>query len=285
MRDVPFGEGKTRVRIYRDLSELVKDCRGAIRDNPTSPNFVRRDVFFGNKSFGECLDDALRPHNELANQVKRVQKLFSDLTISAYKSRRKYSVVGRPVVPRAIAGHPLSMARRETVPDTTAPLSIVVDLGSSEAIGAKELDSLGVYTCAAVKLLSERRPVNLYLATFMQPDFTKYDAVGAVVPINTRPLDIPRVAYLMSSDGFTRGVGHNVCRYLAEVPNSVNIYWPYREGMYATKDYTRQFMDKNFGEGTLYLGPKFIKDPNLKAFRKDPEKWVRSLVDRYKNIR
>ena len=114
---------------------------------------------------------------------------------------------GCPDVPAYIAGQPLSMRRRTIVESDSAPLAIIVDLTASEGIPADIMERRGAAILALVRVLSTRRPVELWAGAFLQGGPAGMDACAFFARIDTAPLDLARAAHVLSSQSMPRQIG------------------------------------------------------------------------------
>lgn len=108
------------------------------------------------------------------------------------------------VVPDVLAGLPTPMRRQVYMQDERAPITILVDVGSSAAVSSETLKLRGITILALVMALSRIRPVTLY-----QLDVASGRKDGEsilITPINTTPLDLATACYVLTSSGFSRGI-------------------------------------------------------------------------------
>lgn len=107
-----------------------------------------------------------------------------------------------PNVPAFIAGHPLAMRRRIRQDNTAAPITVFVDLFASASFNHKQIERRGAAALALVRILSARRPVELYLG--FSTANNKNELVCPIVKIDTAPLDLARGAFALVSPMFLR---------------------------------------------------------------------------------
>ena len=127
-------------------------------------------------------------------------------------------------VPAYLAGQPTAMRRRVTNKDAGAPLAVIIDLATSSKISADTIEKRGAAVLALVRLLSMRRPVELWAGVFTGAGSNDRDCAAIFTKIETAPLDLATAAYVLCSAGFPRrllySVAHESCGFVS--------HWPYR---------------------------------------------------------
>lgn len=273
---------QTLLAVYNDLSDLQNAGKQVISEYGATEY---RSEWYGNETLREAVENITKAHPELGNKVTEVMDCFRDLTVQAFRRRRIYSKVGRPVVPRVVANHPLPMSRVKHQRDNRTPLNVIYDVVSSQGCSSDDLLQMGIYTCAFVKVMSEQRPVNLYIYAGGLPRRSKIEGlqISAVLcPINVRPFDVNRAAYLMASQGFARAVSYTLLKYNAGTnPRDGYLNWPLNNHKYGRHDYFNNYWKRKLKGDCLFLGGKFIDDPDYVECKKNPEQWVRRLVKLY----
>lgn len=176
-------------------------------------------------------------------------------------------------VPDVLAGLPTPMRRQVHTNDERAPITILIDTGSSGGISAETLKKRGIVALALVMALSRVRPTTLYqLDVGSGPG----DGTGETVlttKINTSPLDLATACYLLTSAGFARGLVYT----LEERLNGNSGGWP--------KDYNYHGGPNVYYEKLkLRLGFDPIKTLIIPASRlndallKDSLKWIEKQI-------
>jgi hypothetical protein len=134
---------------------------------------------------------------------KILDKIETETFVSRVWENKNDVVGGVPNVPAYLAGHPLTMRRRERVLSEQGPLSIFVSLELSAAIDAETMRKRGVAMLALVRLLSNVRPVTLWAVCAVGNSKT---AVNILTRIDTSPLDLARAAHVLTNPCVTRGL-------------------------------------------------------------------------------
>lgn len=171
-----------------------------------------------------------------------------------------------PNVPAFIAGHPLAMRRRIRQDSASAPVAIVADLTTSATISADQIAARGAAILALVRILSARRPVELWAGCTMDARSQGLSAIFC--RIETTPLDLATAAYVMTSASFPR----RLCYGLATVEYGFFGLWPYNNDHNAPKKHGLQIIRRALEHVTeaLYVPPIYADDLIATA----PEKWI-----------
>lgn len=276
---------KTAFVVFDSLSDL-KRYAGAVKQREFGSNVLAHyEKFLGGVSVNQALEEVTRPHAELAAKTSQVMNGLNDLIAKANERVRDFHYFGRPSVPRALANLPKASVRYREENTTTAPLTVVVDTMSSGVTTKEQLETIGVYTCAAVSILSIMRPVTLYAMTIgaYLPSFGK-DVQGFAVRLPSSPVDVPRLAWILSSDKFCRGICYTIGRNIPESSQAYHvgdILWPGDDGKYFLKEGYVDWLTNTFGSEVLYFGPKVSYNSDFADIINNPDKWVRDTVERY----
>jgi hypothetical protein len=127
-----------------------------------------------------------------------------------------------PDVQAYLAGHPLAMRRRAKVTDTASPLAIIVDLSSSQGVRVPALEKRGAAILALVRIMSARRPVELWAGCALDANGGKNASV-CLARIDTAPLDLARAAFVLVGASFPR----HICYGLGKGLDGFSGGWPY----------------------------------------------------------
>lgn len=243
------------------------------------------DKFLGGTSINNALEQITQPHGDLAKTTAEVMDSLRDLVAEATEKVRDFHYFGRPSVPRALANLPKASVRYREDNTTTSPLTVVVDTTSSAATTRRELETIGVYTCAAVAILSIMRPVALYAMTIgaHEPKDGK-DVQGFAVRLPSAPMDLPRVAWLLSSNRFCRGICYTIGRNILDSSSALHvgtIRWPDGDTEYFLRPGYVDWLRTTFGSEVLHFGPKVSVNPDFADIVSNPDKWVRDTVERF----
>lgn len=173
-----------------------------------------------------------------------------------------------PNVPAFIAGHPLAMRRRVRQDSASAPVAIVADLTTSAGISAEQIAKRGAAILALVRLLSSRRPVELWAGCMMQGKEQGMSAVFA--RIETAPLDLATAAYVMTSASFPRRLCYATAR-----KDGFAGRWPYGNYKIAQQHGAAMIAPAFSHVGqALYVPPIFTTD----LAPTEPEKWIEARL-------
>lgn len=202
---------------YENPSELVEDCR------KKPPRFTDREFKqWAGQTWAEALSAAEHGDTTL---VVAAEKLIAELecSIEAPRSVWESAHAGAyPMVPDFLAGHPNSMRRRVQASDDRSPLRVVIDLTSSCSIDKVDLAKRGIAYLALAMFLGNERPVDIETVVGLGGKHS--EASFVVVPIPSRPLDLAVACNALSSPGFSRGLGYEMCYKTPKITGA----WPWR---------------------------------------------------------
>ena len=114
---------------------------------------------------------------------------------------------GFPNVQNHIAGLPCAMRRRVRQSNSNAPLAVLVELAPSGSVTSQQMRKRGAAVLALVQLLANKRPVELW-ATITLGNAASYNSI--LCRLETAPLDLARVAYVMCDDHVVRHLGYDL---------------------------------------------------------------------------
>ena len=111
-----------------------------------------------------------------------------------------------PCVPSYLAGDPAHMRRKVPNRTTKAPITLVVDIGASQAItSAQKLKRAAAIACFAY-YLSVFRAVTVYVTDSMPGSDGMSGYYFPMIKIGTTPMDIPKLAWEMCHTWTHRGL-------------------------------------------------------------------------------
>lgn len=175
-----------------------------------------------------------------------------------------------PNVPAFLAGHPLAMRRRVKIQDVAAPLAVIVDLTSSSNVDASDLERRGAAILALVRILSARRPVELWAGCATDADGRKNASV-TLARIETAPLDLARAAFVMVGAAFPR----QLCYGLSKARNGFEGGWPYNSHTISRNMFRDMIADAFPHVSDMLCVPAAHSDDQI---HKNPEGWIESKL-------
>lgn len=258
-------DSHTRVIRVEGPAEVATLCRDVPPDN--------------NASFLGCTwDEALRTATcGDTRLVPAAEALIAELECSVEAPRSTWvpSCAGAyPVVPEALAGFPDAMRRRVQAYDDRSPLRVVVDLTSSGAITAEQLERRGVAYLALAMFLSNERPVTLEAVVGLGG---WRSACFVVTPIPAQPLDLAVACSALTSGGFSRGLGYGLCNRFGD---HISGCWPWGIDPFGhTKaDFIRrERVALGLGPDDILAPPAHLYDPAVA----DPVGFVRRAIEEH----
>ena len=191
---------KINAKTFDTIPAFLDYARG---NDPTSEISTQQDSFCGG-SFETAAYLALNGDLAGVPASDRLLEKFETLTFETTRRMWRDHVCGPiPNVPAFIAGHPLSMRRRDSDQSSAAPITIFADLFVSHNFSHNEIVQRGAAILALSRILTTARPVELYAANITQ---SKEVATCVAVKMDTAPLDLARAAYVLTSPLWTRRI-------------------------------------------------------------------------------
>lgn len=187
-------------------------------------------------------------------------------------------VVGAvPNVPAFIAGIPQNMRRRVRTSTATAPLAVYIDLTSSGGIDARDVRRRGVAILALVRLLANFRPVEAWATTGLGGYGGRtLKAAYCGVKLDTAPLDLARVAHVLTSTAVARGIGYGLCNRQDGAKDFGD--WPYADVDKQRKHGAAIFRRvAPVGSDVLFIPPVYLIDSSIKT----PVAWIKDMLAKY----
>ncbi len=240
---------------------------------------------YSNSWAGCSREDAIKTlHVGDASLLHRAQAIIDKLDLAHIFSNDvpvlQPSIAGFiPNVPAAIAGQPEAMFRRGFVesPSILAPLTVYVDTTVSAGVSEKQLIERGIAVLAFVLAMETVRPVDLYCISLGTNPRNQEQITGSVTKIASRPMDISRAVWMLTSPGYSRRC-RTECQYYQHKQKRDPGNWIF--GIAPT--------DKSY-EPTirklLELQPDdvFMKGGHLfdSLMLNDPVEWVRQMIAKH----
>lgn len=174
-----------------------------------------------------------------------------------------------PNVPAFLAGHPQTMRRRVRLVSAGAPLAIIVDLTTSANIDAADIEKRGAAILALVRILSARRPVELWAGAFTGADAGR-NGCAMFARIDTSPLDLARAAFAMVSPAYPRRALYALAR-----TRGFSGGWPY-----GSHDASRRFLDDIVRPAFPHMGDVLAIPAAHEhdAIHRDPVGWIEGTL-------
>jgi hypothetical protein len=251
-------------------------------------NDIASDSWYGGMSASQSIKSLLTGD---MSQVPAAQRLLNkfDIRISTEGQEMDLGVAGfLPCVPEYIGGAPESMFTMAECESVVQPLKIMVDTTSSAGIGADVLTKRGTTILAAVMALSATRPVELEATCILDCSSSlyfgkckNYNISICRTRINSSPLDLASACFALCHQGYTRRMVYGIVQKEFGSP----LAWGSipgidmrntREPAVLAKCLELLGCDDSNG---IYIPPSFLHDPIVK----DPEAWVKDVLNKYSN--
>jgi hypothetical protein len=175
---------------------------------------------------------------------------------------------GFPNVPAYLAGHPLAMRRRLRDESAGHPLAIIVDLTTSSGVSAKTIERRGAAILALTRILTMRRPVELWAGCMTGADSGNKNLGAVFCKLETQPLDVATAAYVMTSAAFPRALCYAISGVECGYSDGG---WPYNDHS-ASRKHLPEICAQAFTHATetLCIPAIHISDD----IADDPEGWI-----------
>lgn len=270
VRDAIGRSAKDYWRLFDSVSELgdFAQANCATKDNYRDTSRSWNGNTSGDQCARYCRDGDL-------SRVASSDALLTRFERFAFETERQHWVDdvcgGFPNVPAFLSGHPLAMRRRIADKDGAAPLAVIVDLTTSAGISAEAIERRGAAILALVRLLTMRRPVELWAGAITGAGANDRDLCGVFAKIETAPLDLATAAFAMTHPGFSR----RLCYAIADKEAGFVGAWPYRNHA-VSREHMRAICAQAFTHSadTLAIPPAHIGD----MIDKDPEGWIEARL-------
>jgi hypothetical protein len=171
-----------------------------------------------------------------------------------------------PIVPEAISGSPTPMRQIVAARSVYGPMNVYINTSASQMYDKHTLLKRGIAILALVRKLSEIRPVDLWILG-SQSRVDRENNTIVLTRIETRPIDLAVLAFVLGNCGFERWVHHSMAfglsprvgRSLPFAPVSLG-----NKGHGTIKEYLK------LGEDDLYIPPAHFDT----LTHEDPIQWV-----------
>jgi len=200
----PFARLKEKhiVGVFERPGDAVAAAKKLPGYQHTARN-MRYDRAFYSDDWEGMERGAVEGSKSFADKARSLEKEIAGVQFATPKRMVVESPFGRPSVGAYLAGDPMPCRRVVTQKVDHAPLSIVVALNTLWSVKQETMEKRGTAIAALVQTVAAQRPVNLYLSRFCE-----VSGVNScfLVKFPTTPIDTYRLAYLLSSQAFARGL-------------------------------------------------------------------------------
>jgi hypothetical protein len=227
----------------------------------------------GNRSNAESAE--LIAHGDLSG-VPASDAFLAKLESMVFVSRR-FRVIDDvcgavPNVPNYLAGVPCAMRRRVRSTAPSAPLAVFSDITSSAMIDAEQLRARGCAVLALVRLLSNLRPLELWITAGLGG---KGEAHHIVTRIETSPLDLARAAHVLTCPSVSRGICYTLINERLKFSGGA---WAYGDvGLERKHGAASLARVCNPGSQVLYIPAIHSRDQSVS----DPVAWIKDKLAEY----
>lgn len=184
-----------------------------------------------------------------------------------------------PNIGAFLSGHPMNMRRRARTLSQQAPLVILADLTLSAGISGEQMRGRGAAILALVRILSERRPVELWATVGVGSLQTCFYVMAR---IETSPLDLARAAHVLTEPSACRGVGYAIGQKAHEDGTLATRGWGGGWGYSSAETYRQHAADSMLrvispGSDALYMAAAHVRDAAIEK----PVEWIVAMLKKY----
>lgn len=291
----PFTSLKVKhVAAVFDSPGQFLDKVAAMEGTPHQTREMARDPeFFGGETWPVVAERAVSGDKDLAKRAAAIMSQIDAVHYATPKRQRVASPFGRVRTGNLLAGDPMPCVRKVKVAANHAPLSIVVSVNSSGNTPAAQLEARGVAIAALIRRLSAERPVSLYLSRFCVVGYGSDSAnTAALVKFPTTPIDVYRLSYLLSSQGFARGAFFAFHTSARQIYKDAGMHCKSQVGSDAIgpaggAQYSQQAncpyqrdLKAFFGHDVLYIPGAYSYLPDYQQMIDNPVGWVNATMDK-----
>jgi hypothetical protein len=235
--------------------------------------FTRSGSWSGNETLEQtCRKVSVGDETYCAGYEKLMQK-FEEFDVSTFRPQWRDDVTGsRPNIQAFIAGQPLSMRRRVKDDSSTGPMAIIVDTTLSTACNRGDMEKRGSAILALLRILSAKRPVELWVASCMDANGCDWGCV--LSRVQTTPLDTATSSFIFGSLSYTR----RLCYGIGEKEFNFKGLWGFDDDNVSRKHMKALFAPLfEHVEETLCIPGMNSQDKLVK----NPEAWITEQIQRF----
>jgi hypothetical protein len=190
------------VKMFAKSFDSLSDLHAFLKRNGKARGAGVDDKWAGG-SWETALNRCIVGNMDLVAKSDALLDKFEDVSVETPKKGWRNDIVGaRPNVQAFLAGNPMSMRRRTQEDSAFSPVTVFVNTAASAMFDPEDVLKRGIAVLAFVRLLSMRRPVELYVG-FVSQSYDKKVSTQAI-RVDTTPLDLARAAFMLGDVCFMR---------------------------------------------------------------------------------
>lgn len=233
--------------------------------------------FYGVNNLPAFADLLMKGDPKLTEMVKAS---FSKLDLKPVHGVRKQwvnSVAGsRACVPSFLSGRPDAMKARASV-KASKPVRIYVSSVCSGGITADQMAQRGAVIAALVHRLCQTKPVELFVTMDMLHGNADHTYIG-IVPVNTRPLNLDRLAVLLCHVATGRAIGFSLSGIDKGGESAGTVKWPFDTPTFNDDGKAKMIEALHLNPTTdLFIAGLHLCDPLLTQ----PKEWLAEQVAKF----
>lgn len=275
------------VTVFASPNELMQFVAKTDGGKAQASEMETVSTFYSQETMRDVEKGAIEGNAEYAKSSASLMSKIEAAHIPTTKRKRVSSPYGRVSVGAYLAGDPMPARRKVKADDLKAPITVVVSLNSMGEVESADLEKRGVAIAALVRRLVKERPVKLLLSRFSECDSVN---TCMLVEFPTTPIDVFRLSYLLSSQGFCRGAGfayHRSAKDIYAMAGKVTYdVSASRSIMFAGGRAYSQSRHCNYSRDlsaflnceVLYIPGSSGDNPDFKLMTRDPVAWINDTV-------
>lgn len=196
---------KTHVHLFDGPTELADYAERSLASGKVDDRLLSDPFWNKGKTARTGIDCFRRGDLSGVAQSDALLARFENNVPATHRPQWQDSFAGAfPNVGAAILDRPMAMRRRVRTVNEGAPIAIVVDIGAASHIEKEQIEKRGAAVLALLRILSQRRPVELWAGAMLDADNSR-NASAHFCRIDTAPLDLARAAFILTREEAIRG--------------------------------------------------------------------------------
>ena len=239
--------------------------------------------FFRMQRWDSCMRDLQNGNLASVDAAQSlIDKMADENIFSEGATELSTSLAGfMPCVPNAISGQPNDMFTFVPNEDVTltSPLRIYFETTVPQTISERELTNRGIAILCFALAMSRMRTVEVH-ALSISASGNAGHAYGVAVRLPTTPIDLARVAWVMTSQGYARNLGFSCVKHLQNDGRSsgLSLAWCHAHN----RDRELSIRDTFNLEETDVVIIRESEDQRLMC--SNPIQWVKNMLAKHHTI-
>lgn len=271
------------IHIMESPGEFLETLEKAQQERGYNFMKMRKDLSFNDGLDGREATKAFMEGKTSPEDIAASDRMMTELEDLTNVKSSKFIVIDDvagavPNVPAYLAGHPLTMRRRQRTQSDQAPLMMFVDTAPSAAITPAQMRKKGVAVLALVRLLSMTRPVQLFVGDQTGNPNSNKKLQGIYTRLDTAPLDLARSAFALCGAAYARSSCFEyIWNCFPLKSTSGGMPWAFNNANMQRKNGLLALQQCFPGADIFYVPPANAKDRHLD----NPKAWMLEALATY----